>query len=235
MKTHSLWQMGLVLGMVMLLALSGSDTVAASQGAAPGAPGNTVLTGLPATPLTEEERAALCFMREEEKLARDVYLTLYATWGTPIFQNIANAEQTHMDAVLTLLERYGVADPVGANGVGVFIDPALQALYDQLVVQGNSTLGAALQVGAAIEELDILDLAERSAQTAHEDIRLVYAQLTQGSHNHLRAFVQTLARQTGETYTPQYLSQAAYDAILTDTVGRGPGAMPDSRGRRGRQ
>ena len=43
-------------------------------------------------------------MREEEKLARDVYLTLYDIWGTPAFNNIASSEQTHMDAVLMLID-----------------------------------------------------------------------------------------------------------------------------------
>jgi hypothetical protein len=54
--------------------------------------------------LSEEEFSALLYMREEEKLARDVYLTLGAHWSLPIFQNIGQSEQAHMDAVKVLLD-----------------------------------------------------------------------------------------------------------------------------------
>lgn len=51
-------------------------------------------------------------MREEEKLARDVYLELYETWDLPVFYNIAQSEQTHMGAVKTLIEKYNLKDPI---------------------------------------------------------------------------------------------------------------------------
>ena len=184
---------------------------------------NMALEPLPAADLTAAEAAALRYMREEEKLAHDVYVTLYATWGLPIFQNIANSEQTHTEAVLTLLERYGVDDPAAGNGVGVFTDVTLQGLYDQLVAQGSRSLADALKVGAAVEEIDILDLEERIAQTDNKDIRVVYENLTKGSRNHLRSFVKTLQQQTGETYTPQYLSLEAYEAIINSNIERGNG------------
>ena len=81
----------------------------------------------------------------------------------------------------------------------------------------------ALKVGAAIEEIDILDLQEYIAQTDKEDIRVVYENLTKGSRNHLRSFVSTLSKQTGETYQPQYLDQATYDAIIGSETERGRG------------
>ena len=173
--------------------------------------------------LTPAEADALRYMREEEKLARDVYVALYEKWGLRIFDNISNSEQTHTDAVKMLLERYGVADPAAGQPAGVFTDPALQALYNQLVEQGRRSLGDALRVGAAIEEIDILDLEERMAQTDKADIRLVYDNLTKGSRNHLRSFVSTLKTQTGATYQPQYLSQEAYQAIVGSALERGRG------------
>ncbi|MCK4901592.1 MAG: DUF2202 domain-containing protein [Anaerolineales bacterium] len=171
--------------------------------------------------LSEAEAAGLIFMREEEKLARDVYITLYDQWGLPLFQNISKSEQTHTDAVKALLDNYGLDDPMLGNEVGVFSNPELQALYDQLVIQGNQSLIEALKVGVAIEEIDILDLEERLAQTDKADIQRVYENLLNGSYNHLRAFVSTLERQTGETYVPQYMSQDAYDAILSTGMVRG--------------
>jgi len=53
----------------------------------------------------------LTYIREEEKLARDVYLYLYDMWGSSIFDNISVSEQAHMDAIKTLIDRYGLDDP----------------------------------------------------------------------------------------------------------------------------
>lgn len=174
----------------------------------------------PAT-LTPAEIAGLTFMREEEKLARDVYLALDDAWNFQVFANIARSEQNHMDAVGTLLARYGLPDPAAGNGAGEFTNPDLQALYDQLVAQGGQSLGDALRVGAAIEEIDIRDLFQQLPAVQHSDIRRVYERLEQGSENHLRAFVSTLERQTGETYEPHYLDQATYDEIIAGTSGQG--------------
>jgi hypothetical protein len=163
----------------------------------------------------------LLFMREEEKLARDVYLTLYDQWNLSIFKNIAASESTHMDAILALLESYGIDDPAAGKAVGEFTNPDLQAFYDQLVAQGEQSLSDALKVGAAIEEIDILDLEERIAQTDMADIVAVYESLLKGSRNHLRSFTKTLAQQTGEIYVPQYLSQDAYESIVQSGIESG--------------
>jgi hypothetical protein len=176
------------------------------------------------TPLTADEIAGLIFMREEEKLAHDVYLTLYQQWGLAIFNNIANSEATHMASVKTLLDRYGLTDPAAGNSVGEFENAELQALYNQLIAQGRQSLSAALKVGGAIEEIDILDLKERLATTTRSDIRQVYTSLLNGSYNHLRAFANTLKMQTGEVYQPQYLDAATYQTISAGTNGRRGGS-----------
>jgi hypothetical protein len=178
---------------------------------------NSISTGT----LSGAEVEGLLYMREEEKLARDVYLVLYEKWGMSVFQNIANSEQTHTDAIKTLLDRYGLGDPAAGQDVGIFTNPGLQELYDLLVDTGNRSLVDALRVGAAIEEIDILDLEEWIAQTSQADIVLVYENLMKGSRNHLRSFVSTLEKQTGETYQPQYLDQAGYDAIVSSPIERG--------------
>ncbi|MCB9419080.1 MAG: DUF2202 domain-containing protein [Ardenticatenaceae bacterium] len=174
--------------------------------------------------LSDSEIADLLFMREEEKLAHDVYIALYSIWGMNLFQNIAASEQTHTDSVLALLNTYGLTDPVGSNPAGVFVNADLQALYDQLVASGSQSLADALRVGAAIEEIDILDLDKAIAETGQADIVQVYQSLRAGSENHLRAFVSTLERQTGETYQPQYLSLEAYAAIISGTQSQGNGS-----------
>jgi hypothetical protein len=179
----------------------------------------TGITTIPASDLNGVEKASLLFMREEEKVARDVYNALYATWGQPTFQNIAASEQAHMDEVKLLLDRYGLTDP--ALVPGQFTDANLQALYDQLVVQGSASLADALKVGAVIEEIDILDLQTRLAQTDNADIQWVFNNLMTGSYNHLKAFTGTLTQQTGEVYQPQYLSADAYQLIIAGSMGNG--------------
>jgi len=169
------------------------------------------LAGQPSGELTGQEIEGLLFMAEEEKLAGDVYLALNEKWNLRVFDNIGKAERTHEAAVKTLLERYSLPDPT--KGAGEFSNETLQGLYDDLVSRGSASVKDALQVGAAIEEIDILDLEERMAQTDREDILLVYANLKRGSENHLRAFVNNLQRQ-GFEYSPEYLSQEEYDGII---------------------
>ena len=118
------------------------------------------------------------------------------------------------------------------NDLGTFTDTKLQALYDQLVAQGSESVTDALKVGAAIEEIDILDLHERLAATDNAAIERVYNSLLAGSENHLRAFVSNLNPRTGETYAPQYLSQAAHNAIVTASGSQVAGMAAEAVGGR---
>lgn len=167
--------------------------------------------------LSQAETDGLLYMREEEKLAHDVYVVMYAKWRLATFSNISSAETNHMSAVKTLLDRYGLADPVKSNSVGVFTNPNLQSLYNTLIARGNGSLVEALKVGGAIEEIDILDLEKYIAQTSRTDIINVYTNIKSGSYNHLRAFSSQYQRKTGQAYQPQYLSPEVYQAIINGT------------------
>jgi len=112
-------------------------------------------------------------MREEEKLARDVYQVLYQQWGHQVFANIFQSEQRHMDAVKALLDKYNLVDPVTDSRVGVFTAPEMQTLYDSLITEGRTSLVAAFNVGATIEDLDIKDLYELLEKTDNDDIKMV--------------------------------------------------------------
>ena len=140
------------------------------------------------TVLSETERSNLQFMREEEKLARDVYTHLYDIWGSPVFGSIAGAEQQHMDAVLNQLNAYGIVDPAAGNAAGVFGNLMLQQLYDELVVQGEASEISAMRVGITIEETDIADLDAAIATTSQSSLLRLYGNLRKGSLNHLSAF-----------------------------------------------
>jgi hypothetical protein len=174
----------------------------------------------PAGTLSAEEEADLLFIREEEKLARDVYAVLYEQWQVPVFANIGSAEQTHMDSVGVLIDRYGLEDPV-QDEAGMFTNVEIQGLYDTLTAEGEASEVAALRVGAQIEEIDLVDIQEASNRTDKPDIRLVYDNLMRGSRNHLRAYVGNLEMR-GETYEPIVLSQEEFEEIVGTPVERGP-------------
>jgi hypothetical protein len=168
--------------------------------------------------ISQTEIDSIIWMREEEKLAKDVYTTLGQVWGINIFTNISSAEQTHTDSVKTLIDRYGLEDPITDETIGIFKNETFSKLYQDLVKQGSSSLVEALKVGALIEELDIKDLQERVTTTA--DIDLVFQNLERGSRNHLRAFTRQLSQQ-GENYVPIYISQSEFDEIIGSEVERG--------------
>jgi hypothetical protein len=168
--------------------------------------------------LTDAEKEKIVYMVEEEKMARDVYKTLYDKWGLQVFANIARSEQMHMDSVLYLIEKYGLENPV-QDEVGKFTNPDIQALYDQLVAQGSKSVVDALKVGALIEEVDIKDLDEAIAEAQAPDVVQIFENLRSGSYNHLRAFTSVLETY-GVDYTPQILSPERYQEIVS---GGGPG------------
>ena len=169
--------------------------------------------------LTDSEKEDLLYMREEEKLARDVYIKLYEKWNVPIFNNISNSEQTHTDSINFLIVRYGLNDPF-VNEIGKFTNEELQSLYDSLMEKGNNSLEDALAVGATVEEVDIIDLEEAISNTDKADIKIVYENLMKGSRNHLRSFVSNM-KSRGYSYTPQYLSQEEFDLIVNSQIERG--------------
>lgn len=133
---------------------------------------------------TEEQ---LLYLIEEEKLAHDVYTVMYQKYGAKVFGNILESESTHQGRVLTLLQARSIADPRSSE-IGVFKNPDLQALYNQLIEQGNKNATEAYKVGVAIEEKDIADISTQLATTTDQDVIDTLESLRSGSENHLRAF-----------------------------------------------
>jgi hypothetical protein len=163
-------------------------------------------------PITEPEAKILLWMREEEKLARDVYLTLSIHWGIPEFQRIANSEQRHFDAMGAQLIRFGLTDPA-LSAQGVFSQQELQDLYWQSISKGAQSPIQALTVGASIEDVDIADLIDAIDATTNPVLKRAYENLLAGSKQHLRVFV-GLLRSQGTDYTPVHIAPALFDAIV---------------------
>ena len=166
--------------------------------------------------LTDEEISGILFMREEEKLARDVYLYLYEIHPLRPFLNISKSEQAHMDAIKYLIDTYDLVDPVGENPEGSFQNEELQQMYDDLIEMGSKSKVDALKVGALIEEVDIIDLQhELDGIAENEDVKRVYQNLCNASENHLRAFVRVL-RSYNVDYEPVKLEDNVFDRIMSE-------------------
>jgi len=227
MKTRHQWLLGFILAPLIAVNLSGcsSDDDDPLLMVDPSGSSSVSLTemraaldALPTGELTDIEQEGILYMREEEKLARDVYLHLYEVWSQRVFDNISNSEQTHTDTMLLLVERYQLTDPVGDNAPGIFVNAVLQQLHDDLVAQGDASLIDALKVGALIEEVDLVDIERYIADIDNnDDIVLVYENLMKGSRNHLRAFVRNLENQ-GIDYVPLYLDPVEYESIINSPM-----------------
>ncbi|MBS1826634.1 MAG: DUF2202 domain-containing protein [Acidobacteria bacterium] len=138
--------------------------------------------------VTVGEAKQLSFMREEEKMARDLYRHFYQKYNLAIFDRIARSEQAHFDAIGQLLARYAVADPAANLPEGTFANANLQALYHQLAAKGDLSLRDALDVGVLVEKTDIADLETSLKATAKPDLKRVFQNLMAASYNHLEAF-----------------------------------------------
>lgn len=187
------------------------------------------------------EETHMVFMREEEKLARDVYITLGIKYsGTVAFSNIDDSEEQHTATVRDKLAKYNIDDPSTDNTVGVFTGADygdyFTGKYNYLVEWGEKSLIDALYVGAYIEELDMLDIVQcpqiiidthDSIQdsgdcgldyTDNSDIQRMYDSLLEGSKNHLRSYVGNIEAILGEcSYEPEFLDQEYIDEILGRT------------------
>lgn len=189
------------------------------------------------------EETHLVFMREEEKLARDVYMKLQEMYpGEAIFVNIGTgSEQEHTDTIRNKLAQYGIADPNPdtnnlPDSIGVFTGTDygwyFEEKYEILVNWGAQSLVDGWYVGAFIEELDMVDIIGCPKiivetdngigagecgmdYTDKVDLKTMYGHLVSGSEDHLRAYVKNIENVIGEgNYEAQVLSQEQVDAIL---------------------
>lgn len=187
------------------------------------------------------EETHMIFMREEEKLARDVYRTLGGLYpGEVAFSNIDDSEEKHTTTVKDKLAKYNIADPNTDDRDGFFTGEDygeyFTEKYTTLVDLGGKSLLDALYVGAFIEELDMLDIVhcpkiiiethdsiQNSADcglnyTDNSDIQNMYGNLLEGSENHLRSYVGNIEAIEGKcSYVAQVLTQEEVDDILGRT------------------
>ena len=160
---------------------------------------NPNLDALQVTQLDVDLKKIIYSIYEEEKVARDVYITLgelYPDENT--FANIQLSEQSHMDAVEKLCVKYGIEIPEGELvDVGDFSIEAMEILYDDYVERGQVSLEEALQVGIEIENIDIEDLGKTIyTKDMPKDAIRVLNNLLNASLNHFDAFTAASERET---------------------------------------
>jgi hypothetical protein len=182
-----------------LTTLAGNGKGNGGGGGRPDTPG-AAASATVLEPLDENEIATLLWMREEEKLARDVYITMTGKYTDKVFSNIAAAEQKHFDAIGRKLELYGIKD-VALPDIGQFYDQDLQQMYDDFVAQGLEDYVEALYVGVAIEEADMVDLTVAIDGTDSRPLKKTYSHLLIGSQHHLDSFIKLLEKE-GIDYEP---------------------------------
>ncbi|MCB0634234.1 MAG: DUF2202 domain-containing protein [Saprospiraceae bacterium] len=171
---------------------------------------------LPVVPLTEAEITSVLYNREAQKVSRDLYLGFYDNWQLAVFENVANGEQAHMDAMLFLIDLYDLTDPVGNNEVGVFYNAELQERYNIAWETGLADETAALREAALIQEMEIAELDAALTDLVENDhLDLIYNNLVTASGAHLHAFVKYL-QLFNIDYEPQVLSIEAFNAIMNE-------------------
>ena len=161
--------------------------------------------------ITQADIAGLMLMREEEKMAKDVYTFFFNKFNYRIFNNISKSETVHSEAVLRVINYYKLTDPA-TNVTGTFTDAHMQELYTKFTSEAK-TVEDALKTGAFIEEYDITDLKKLIDETDNTYIKRVYTNLKKGSENHLRAFTRML-KFRGIVYVPVKLPEEEYLAII---------------------
>ena len=183
-----------IVGVVSLLSTgcmgSGSRTLN-SQNSNLGYPSSNIQSSkVTATSTMEEVKKSLEYMYEEERLAKEVYLSIYQKQPVRQLYRIAtNSETRHISAVEALARKYGVR--LYPQRVGVYRNPHIQSLFNSLYAKGVRSQKDALEVGCMVEVTDVEDL-NRYIATAQRagasDVVQTYEFLRRGSYNHYWAF-----------------------------------------------
>ncbi|NJE07675.1 DUF2202 domain-containing protein [Thermococcus sp. M39] len=172
---------------------------------------------MPKGEISEEEINGILYIREEEKLLRDTYLFLQSKWNNPLFSELFDATQSHMDAVLLLIQKYNLEDPATKTGAGEFINPEIQSLYNIIKEEGSKSDIDGLRAAAIAQEHVVFKLESLLLKTKSEDVELIYEVLAKASRNHLRVLVKAL-EEKGIEYKPRYLGDEEFKEIISSPI-----------------
>lgn len=168
--------------------------------------------------ISQSDRDALIYTMQEEKVANNFYTAMQSLYALNVFQNISKSETMHMKHVKTLLDNFGIDNPVSGKyeAAGSFMDAGLERMYNDMISIGNISVTDALKESAKFEEMDIRDLKAFVESAENTSIESTLNKLINASGNHLRAFVRNL-KTRGIEYSPQYLSQEEFNGIISSS------------------
>ena len=171
------------------------------------------INSYPKYSLTQDNKNDLAFMGNEERLAYDVYMSLYdyhKNRGDEIKQlyNISTKGETkHIQKVRDLINKYNITkddltilttSPVSSSTTeqsalpsGKYDIDSIQNLYNTLSSKGKNSVKDALEVGCMVEVTDINDLnpkIEHAISSGAEDLEDAFVFLRDGSYNHYWSF-----------------------------------------------
>lgn len=169
-----------------------------------------------ATP-SPDEQETLRFLLEQRRLVRDIYRHLHGAWEIPAFADLAGAEQRGIGELQRLHRQLRLRHLPADGEPGIFADPALGQLYRRLLTQGLFDIREALELGALIEEMSIIDLRDAIDESRSHRLDQIYIALLGNAYAHLRAIHRQLAR-SGVDYQPRLLPREGLEAILNNAL-----------------
>lgn len=195
---------GIITGLaIAALTVAGGGLALAATGSAAAAPPTVVprattaprvttapragTTVLPTAPLSDQEKADLLRMADEERMAKDLYTAIAAKYpDATTFTRIASSEQRHEQRVLALLDRYQLPHPSATTGT--YDNRTVQKLHDDWLARAQTSVGAAYRVGVDLEQADIADLRTTIDTSDNADLDQLYGHLLTASQHHEAAF-----------------------------------------------
>ncbi len=159
--------------------------------------------------LTDEQKYAIAYMWNDEKMAHDLHLALYNKFPNQnvLYTIATRAEATHESIVENLAKTYDInitnyqngygthysAEDLDKYGEGEFFIPTVQQTYDTLYNQGSDSEIDALKVGCMVEVVDVDDLNKYLDVVKDKpDIVTAFENLRSGSYRHYWAFDRAL-------------------------------------------
>jgi hypothetical protein len=166
--------------------------------------------------LSDAEVNGILSLREEEKVAYDVYTVMFEKYESKVFKKIAENEKEHMNKIKELIDQFNLTDPIAGteDQKGVFSNKKMQTMYDEMILGGNYGLLDALRAAARFEETDIVDLRKYLSSASDQSVINIYLNLESGSQDHLRSLVKYIEDE-GISYKPSYLSKEDFDKIMS--------------------
>ena len=197
-------QISLLISIMIVVGLGGCGGGSSTQTVVPSQTTTSIdLSTYSLASLTDAQKYSLAYMWNEERLAHDIYLNLYAINPVTQLEKIAtNSETVHISLVKDLVESYDLnitnlvdykehysEAELEAMPSGIYGIQAIQDLYDELYAYGVASSQTSLEVGCKVEVVDVNDLDTYITEAGTNQALIdTFSILRDGSYQHYWAF-----------------------------------------------